>query len=164
MVVKRIQAPGDVEDVSAKPANPVAGLDDLERQAAAAEGAGQAAAEQQAASAEQREADTLAADLADTLAMMATVAGPGMWWLTSDEFEKLWGKNVQKAIAQNGAAIMRRHKLTMGGLMTEYGPYIGLAGALGPSAFATVQGYKRAKSRQLATQQSGQGGGDGAGA
>ena len=98
---------------------------------------------------QQREADTIEADLRDTLAMLATVAGPGMWWLTESEFDKLWGPKVQAGIASSGAEIMRRHGLSLGGLMSQYGPYIALGGALGPSALATVNAYKREKAKQI---------------
>lgn len=138
----------DISDVTAK--TPAASLDSLMREAEAGEQAEQGERQAQADKEDRREADTLADDLADTLAMLATVAGPGMWWLTPEEFEKLWGKKVQAGIAASGAEIMRRHGLSMGGLMTQYGPYIALAGALGPSALATVNAYKREKSRQIA--------------
>ena len=152
-MVKRIAMGdgGDVQDVTDKTpiANEVPGLDALAREAESAEHQGAAETQQAQDKQQKQEADTLAADLADTLAMVATVAGPGMWWLTPDEFERLWGKSVQKGIAASGAEIMRRHGLSMGGLMTQYGPYIALAGALGPSALATVHAYKREKAKQL---------------
>ena len=140
----------DVSDVTEKPqGDPLAGLEALQREALGAEQQGDAENAQKAEKSEKQEIDTIAADLADTLAMMATVAGPGMWWLTPEQFDKLWGKSVQKAIAESGAEIMRRHGLSMGGLMSQYGPYIALAGALGPSALATVSAYKQAKAKQL---------------
>lgn len=142
-MVKRISNDG-ATDVEPK-TNPMAALEALEAEAAGVEQQGEAAAEARAEKEAKTEVDTIAADLADTLAMMATVAGPGMWWLTPEQFEKLWGKPVQKAIAESGAEIMRRHGLSMGGLMSQYGPYIALAGALGPSALATVNAYKQAK-------------------
>ena len=152
-MVKRISQASigpDVEDVTAKPqGDTVAGLDALQREALGAEQQGDTETAQRAEKQEKQEIDTIAADLADTLAMMATVAGPGMWWLSPEQFEKLWGKSVQKAIAESGAEIMRRHGLSMGGLMSQYGPYIALAGALGPSALATVSQYKQAKAKQL---------------
>lgn len=139
----------EIEDVTAKEPSQVEGLDSLLREAEQGEQQGQQASQDAEAKQEQRETDTLTDDLADTLAMVATVAGPGMWWLSPEEFEKLWGKKVQAGIAASGAEIMRRHGLSMGGLMTQYGPYIALAGALGPSALATVHAYKREKARQL---------------
>lgn len=161
-MVKRINAePADVQDVTEKPASgqsdTLAGLDALEREAASSEQQGRAEAQQQAAKQERQQADTLQDDLADALSMAATVAAPAMWWLTPEQFDQLWGAKVQKAIAASGAEIMRRHGLSLGDLMSQYGPYIGLAGALGPSTLATVAAFKRKK---LELRQ--QGGGDGA--
>lgn len=125
------------------------GLDGLLREAEQADSQGQTDRQQASDKQERQEVDTLAADLSDTLAMLATVAGPGMWWLSPDEFERLWGKKVQAGIANSGAEIMRRHGLSLGDLMTKYGPYIALAGAVGPSALVTMQAYKRAKAKPV---------------
>lgn len=127
----------------------IAGLEALHSEALEAETSGQAANDAAIEKAEKKAVDTMADDLADVLAMVATVAKPGMWWLEADEFDKLWGKPVQAGIATNGAEIMRRHGLTMGDVLHQWGPYIGLAMAIGPSALATVQTYKR-KTAELA--------------
>lgn len=158
-MVKRIgpsEISPDIQDVEEK--TPSAGLDALMREAEQNEQDSQAQQQAGADKQQQQELDTLAADLRDTLAMAATVAMPGMWWLSEPEFERLWGKKVQASIADSGAEIMRRHGLSMGGLMTQYGPYLALAGALGPSALATVAAYKREKAKQIT-----QGGADGNG-
>lgn len=150
-------APNDVTDVTAKAPAPdyLAGLDALAGEAAGHEQ--QATADAQAAQQkrEQTEADTLAEDLASALAMAASVAEPAMWWLTPEQFKQYWGESVQKGIAGPGAEIMRRHGVSMGDLFTQYGPYIALAGALGPSTLATVAAYKREKAKAIATQQRG---------
>lgn len=155
-MVKKINGP-DVTDVTAKPVpDPLAGL------AAEAEGIEQQGVQEAGKAAEKQEkqqVDTLAADLGDALKMAATLAEPALWWLTPEQFDALWGKSVQKAVAESGAEIMRRHGLSMGDLMSKYGPYIGLAGALGPSTLATVAAFKREKQRLIEQQQ---GGGDGA--
>ena len=151
-MVKRIttnQQEPDVQDVTAKPDKPdYSALDALEQQAAQTEQAGATEANEQTAKQEQKEVDTLKADLLSALDIAAAAAEPAMWWLTPDQFEKLWGKSVRAAIAEPGAEVMRRHGLNMGGLMTQYGPYIGLAGALGPSVAATDSVYKQ-KQKQL---------------
>lgn len=154
-MVKLISKSSDVSDVEEKPAASGPGLDDLLREAQSDEQQGQQESQQQQAKQEKSEADTLAADLADVLEMAATVAGPGMWWLSPEDFERLWGKKVRAAIAGSGAEIMRRNGWTLGGVMSQYGPYIALAGTLGPSALATVHAYKREKARQLAPVQGG---------
>lgn len=143
----------DVQDVTARPSeaqpDPLAGLDALEREAGAAEASGQAQQQQATAKQEQQEVDTLEADLLDALNMAAAPAKPAMWWLNDEQFESLWGQKVRKAIAESGAVIMRRHGLSLGGLMSQYGPYVGLVAAIGPSVAATVAVYKTEKQRQI---------------
>lgn len=157
-MVKRIEAPaGDVQDVTAKPSpaapgvapEVVAGLDGLLSEAGAAEKQGRAQEQQAAEKQEQQQVDTLEADLIDALNMAAAPARPAMWWLTEEQFEQLWGAKVRKGIAESGAIIMRRHGLSLGGLMNQYGPYVGLVAALGPSLAGTVAIYKAEKQRQL---------------
>lgn len=161
MVKKLEHKEPDVTDVTAKPAattvDPLAGLAD---EAAKLEGAAVAEGAAADRKQEQQEVDTLQKDLADTLAIVATMVQPALWWLSSEQFAALWGKQVQANIAAPGAEIMRRHGLGMGDLMTKYGPYVALAGALGPSAMATVHAFKQEKQRQIAMQQ--QGAADGA--
>lgn len=160
-MVKRIGAsgigPDDVQDVTAKtaPADPLAGLHALEREAASAEQQGQAEQQQQADKQARQQTDTMAEDLADALSMAATMAEPALWWLSPEQFQALWGKPVQKAIAASGAEIMRRHGLSMGDLLSKWGPYIGLGGALGPSVLATVAAFKRKKAEMIEQQRGG---------
>lgn len=156
---KKTTTPGDVQDVSPKPApgeqqqggqqGAAPGLAALEHEAARIEGEGQAEQKQQQAKQEQQQTDTLKHDLADALGMAAAMAEPAMWWLTPEQFDQYWGKKVQAAIAENGAEIMRRNGLTMGDVLNKYGPYIGLAGALGPSVVATAAAFKRKKKELL---------------
>lgn len=165
-MVKKINgpAPGDVTDVHEKTAPAAAGaavLDGLAAEAAGLEGDAAVEACQAQEKQDKQAVDTLAADLADALKMAATVAQPALWWLTPEQFESLWGKSVQKAMAESGAEIMRRHGLSMGDVLSKYGPYIGLAGALGPSTLATVAAFKQAKQRMLEQQRAQGGGGDG---
>lgn len=89
-------------------------------------------------------ADGLEDDLFDALKMAQSIARGGVWWLTAEEFERLWGDSTLHGIARPGAEIMRRHGLDVAGLMSKWGPYIGLAAALAPPAIATVQAYKTA--------------------
>ena len=93
------------------------------------------------------EADNLAAnmvaDLVDVLKMARGMAGAAFaWW---PDFERVWNDDVLNGIAVNGATIMVRHGWTMGRLMTEWGPYLGLLGCVAPAAFATVQAIKAKK-------------------
>lgn len=142
-----------MQDVQAKPAasqgDPAAGLDSLIGEAQKIESSGQQ--QQQAAEQkqEQQAVDTLEADLLSALDMAAAPAQPAMWWLTPEQFDALWGKKVRQAIAESGAVIMRRHGLSIGGLMGQYGPYIGLVAVLGPSVAGTVAVYKAEKQKQI---------------
>lgn len=88
--------------------------------------------------------DGLEDDLLSALKMAQAVARGGVWWLTPDEFERLWGDQTLRGIAGPGAEIMRRHGWDVAGLMSRYGPYIALAGAIAPPAIATGQAYKTA--------------------
>jgi len=154
-MVKRINGPvADVSDATIKTptVNP---LDALSAEAAGIENQGVREAEKQAEKQEKQEVDTLAADLAGALKMAATVAQPAIWWLTPEQFAGLWGDSVQRAVAESGAEIMRRHGLTMGDMLSKYGPYIALAGALGPSTLATVAAFKREKQKMIAEQKGG---------
>lgn len=136
----------EVEDVSPKA---VPGLEALEAQALASETEGQTEATKAAAKEAEKEVIDLAGDLSDALDMAAGLAKPALWFLDDQKFELLWGEKVRKQIAAAGAEIMRRHGLNMGDLFSKYGPYIALAGALGPSAIATVAAYKAATQKQL---------------
>lgn len=140
-----------VEDVESKPAKQNnSALDDLEKKALENEQSGannEAKAEQKQ---EQNELDTLAADVLSALNMAAAPAQPAMWWLSESQFEKLWGLDVRKGIATPAAEVMRRHGLSVGGLLGQYAPYIALLTAVAPSMAATVNMYKQAKQAQLA--------------
>lgn len=162
-MTKKLTGPtSDVQDVQPKTkpdANAAAGLDALQKEAEGIERQGQQEQHQAEKKQAQQQTDTLAHDLGDALGMAAAVAQPAMWWLTPEQFDQLWGKRVQGAIAESGAEIMRRHGLSMGDVMSKYGPYLGLAGALGPSVLATASAFKRKKQERLQQQ----GGGDVAG-
>jgi len=160
-MVKKLTASHDAQDVTAKPAaepDLMTALGALEQEAGATEQAGEARQQQAEAKEEQQEIDTLEADLLSALNMAAAPAQPAMWWLNEQQFEDLWGQKVRKGIAESGAVIMRRHGLSLGGLMAAYGPYIGLLAAVGPSVAATVAVYKAEKQKQLATQGAGHAG------
>jgi hypothetical protein len=76
-------------------------------------------------------------DLTDVLKMARGMAAPAFaWW---PEFERVWGDSTLYGIAVNGAAIMARHGWTMGQLMTQWGPYLGLLGCTLPPALATFK-------------------------
>jgi hypothetical protein len=88
--------------------------------------------------------DNLEDDLFSMLKMAQGAARPGIWWLTPEQFEGLWGDHTLTAIAGPGAEIMRRNGWSVAGLMGKYGPYIALLGAVAPPTMATVAAYKAA--------------------
>jgi len=149
-MVKKInsQAPADVTDVEDKTVPAVglaAGLDALIDEAGEREDKEQ---EQQHAGEqkqEKQELDTLKADMLDALEFIATPAQKLCWWLTPEQFEQLWGKSTQKAMADPLAKIMRRNGWDVKGIASEYGPYIALGIAVVPPAMATLKVYKEAK-------------------
>lgn len=121
-------------------------LADLMAGAAELDGAAAAQVEQRAA-AELQAADGQAAamvdDLVDILKMARGMASPAFaWW---PEFGLVWGDQVLHGIAVNGATIMARHGWTMGQLMTQWGPYLGLLGCTLPPALVTFKAIKERK-------------------
>lgn len=92
--------------------------------------------------------DNLEEDLFSVLKMAQGAARPGVWWLSPDQFEGLWGDHTLKNIAAPGADIMRRNGWSVAGLMGKYGPYIALLGAVAPPTIATVAAYKAATRQQ----------------
>jgi hypothetical protein len=92
--------------------------------------------------------DNLEEDLFSVLKMAQAAAQPGMWWLSPEQFQGLWGDHTLKNIAGPGAEIMRRNGWSVAGLMGKYGPYIALLGAVAPPTMATVAAYKAATRHQ----------------
>lgn len=67
------------------------------------------------------------------------------WW---PEFPHVWSDAALRGIAEGGAAVMQKHGLTMGGVLSEWGPYLALIGATAPPAFATYQAMQDRKERE----------------
>lgn len=81
-----------------------------------------------------------AAELRGALEIVRSIATPMMsWW---PEFSATWSDQALEAIAASGGAVMDRHGWSVGGVMGQWGPYIGLAAALGPPSFVTWQAIK----------------------
>lgn len=108
-----------------------------------AQGAAQAEAEAKAAE------STIEANrqgLREALAMARMVASPAFrWW---EDFGACWSDGQLDAIADAGAQIMQRHQITMGELLSQYGPYVALAGATIPPGLATYTAIKARKAEQ----------------
>lgn len=105
----------------------------LQGEAAAVEGHAPAAP---GAAPQATDADT-AAELLGALEMARMMVAPMFaWW---PEFAATWSDAQLEKIAEGGAAVMQRHGWTLGGLFSEFGPYIALAGATLPPAFVTYQ-------------------------
>jgi len=88
-------------------------------------------------------ADNTDEELLAALTMARLMLAPAMgWW---SEFGQVWNDATLRGIAEGGAAVMRKHGWTMGGLLSEWGPYLALIGATAPPAFATYQAMKQRK-------------------
>lgn len=120
----------------------------LEAQAAAIEGGAPGAPGQTEAGAGNTAEELLAA-----LTMARLILAPSLhWW---DGFGQVWNDATLRGIADGGAAVMERHGWTMGGLISEWGPYLALIGATAPPAFATYQAikFRKEKAEHERTQQ-----------
>lgn len=132
-------------DTTQDPAPPGnADLDAIEAEAAALEGAAQAAA--QPAPQPTNTAD----ELDGALRMLRLMVKPAFadW----PDFDQAWGDQTIHGIATSGAAIMDRHGWTMGAFFEQWGPYIGLVAATAPPAIATMQHLKLRKLREAERQ------------
>lgn len=134
------------EELNESPAEPAQQGDafaQLEAQAKALEGAAAPVVGQAPAAA----VDTTDAELLAALTMARVMVAPMFgWW---PDFGQVWSDQTLQGIAGAGAAVMRRHGLTMAGVMGEWGPYLALIGATAPPAFVT---YKAIKDRKEAQQ------------
>ena len=122
---------------------PVDGADDfagLEREAAALEGAIQAANEPPPPAPTNN-----AQELRGALLMARMMVAPMFkWW---PEFADTWSDQTIEGIAQGGGAVMDKHGWTFGGLMEEFGPYIALGVAVVPPSMVTWQAIKAQKAQ-----------------
>lgn len=92
--------------------------------------------------------DNTEEELLAALTMARLMLAPAMgWW---GEFGQVWNDATLRGIAEGGAAVMRKHGWTMGGLLSEWGPYLALIGATAPPAFATYQAIKHKKEKAAA--------------
>lgn len=127
-------------DAAAAAADP--GLADLAAQAASLEGeagpvAGVAAVQ----------SDNLEAELLSALQLARVAAGSLLkWW---PEFREVWSDQALANIASAGAEVMRRHGWNMGELLSQWGPYIALVGAITPPAMVTYQAMQDHKAEQM---------------
>lgn len=156
-MVKKIEAKpaADVSDVLDKtaPAGPVApdviaGLDSILEDMGADEKTAEQAASKAGAKVERQQLDTMRDEIMELLDFVAVPAKKLAWFLQPEQFEQLWGLATRQAMAEPLAAIARRHGWDLKSTMSEYGPYLALALAVGPPAYATVTVYKQAKQWQ----------------
>lgn len=81
-----------------------------------------------------------AAELLGALQLARAMVTPLFtWW---PDFGQVWGDGQLQGIADAGGQVMDRHGWTMGGAMSEYGPYIALLGATAGPGLATYQAIK----------------------
>lgn len=122
-------------------ADGMAALDALEAEALAIEGAGQQKQAEAQAQQEQSQIESAAAELLSCLEMVRLMAAPALeWW---QAYEKVWSDAQLERISVAGASVMVRHGWTMGELMTQWGPYIALVGAVLPPSLVTYQAIKQ---------------------
>lgn len=118
-----------------------AALDAIADEAQALEGAAdakQAQAETKRAEVEQQSA---AAELRGALEMVRMIAAPALaWW---PQFGQVWGDSQLDGISDAGAAVMQRHGWTVGDIMTKWGPYVALVGAVLPPSLVTYQAIQQ---------------------
>lgn len=106
-------------------------LGEVDQEAQASDQA-QAQAEQQIALQQINEARI---QLRAALGMAKIAARPKFrWW---SDFDACWSDDQLDAIADAGAQIMQMHGLSMGELMSRWGPYLALIMAAGVPALAT---------------------------
>jgi len=106
----------------------------------------QAQADQQIAAEQVGEARV---QLRAALSMLKMIAATKFrWW---SEFDACWSDAQLDAIADARAQVMQLHGLTMGEIMTRWGPYIALAGAVGMPSLATYAAIQERR-EQLAAQ------------
>lgn len=136
----------DTDTNDQTPAGP-SPLDSLDNAASALDGA---AAEAAQPAPPPTVATNTAAELLGALQLARLPAAQAFaWW---PQFGEVWGDQTLTGIAESGGAIMDRHGWSMGEVMSTWGPYIGLAGTLGPAILVTVQAVKVQKAA-LAQQQ-----------
>lgn len=125
-------------------------LSHLLAEADAIEGAQVAAQAQAEAQAAQSTIEANREGLRDALGMARMIAAPAFgWW---DDFGQCWSDRQLDAISEAGAQVMQRHGVTMGELMSQWGPYIALIGATVPPGLATYTAVKARKAEQAKPQ------------
>lgn len=127
-----------------EPAPQSATLDDLQQQAAALEQQ-EASQAQEPTKQEIQRQQSAVDDLFDALRMARDIAGPAVWWMTSEKFAAVWSDARIRDISSAGAAIMERHGWTLAQVVGKYAPYVALAAALAAPTLETVRTYKEAQ-------------------
>lgn len=99
-----------------------------------------------------------AAELMGALSMAKMMVKPMFhWW---PDFEKVWSDEQIGAISESGGVIFERHGWSVGGILSEYGPYIGLIAATAPPCVATYGAIKAHKTAQALAAKGGTNGSD----
>jgi len=92
-----------------------------------------------------------AMELQGALAMAKLMVKPMFaWW---PDFEKVWSDDQIAQISEHGGVIFERHGWSVGGILSEWGPYIGLIAATAPPAVATygaIKAHKAAQAKEAA--------------
>ena len=97
------------------------------------------------------ELQVMTAELRDALGLARMMVAPMFaWW---PDFGTCWSDAQLQTIASSGAAVMQRHGLSMGEVMTKWGPYVALGVATLPPSIATVQAVKARNAAERAARQ-----------
>lgn len=152
-VIKAPAAPETPPVEDAKPAPVSADLQGLAAEAAALEAEAGGAAPGQPGAAVPA-VDNLEAELLSALQMARLGVGKFAfgWW---QDFPQVWNDQTLQAIASAGAEIMRRHGWSMGEVLSQWGPYIALAGAVAPPSLVTWQALQERKAQERRARQEG---------
>lgn len=112
----------------------------LQAEVSALEDSAQAEQKQQQEAQQQTQIQANEAAILGALQMARMVAAPAFkWW---PDFAACWSDSQLEQVANAGAQVMARHDITMGELMSEWGPYIALGVATIPPGLATYTAIK----------------------
>jgi hypothetical protein len=146
-VVKKPGEPADVQDASAPTAGQAGpAADDLAALSAEAAALEAGAMPGPVPVGQAVVSDNLEAEVLSALQMARLAAGSMLkWW---PDFKAVWSDDALRNIAAAGAEVMRRHGWSMGELMSSWGPYIALVGAIAPPAMVTYQAIQERKEEE----------------
>lgn len=143
MKIIRTTTADPATDVTPRPAAGAEGgesLDALAIEAGALDAAPTAASQAQEARAQEQQADVLESNAGELLAALDLARALLLPLLPPHRAEPLraiWSDERLQAASEAGAAVLERHGVSMGSVLSDYGPYIALVAALAPPILET---------------------------